>query len=54
MTLFEHVAGTLLAAEGHQVFAAMAEDAEAILRAAAAQGFRRCAFTETELRLSSR
>src|SRR5262249_49920731 len=49
MTLFAHVARELHAAEGPPQFAAVAEDAEAILRAATAQGFRRCAFTERQL-----
>jgi len=43
MTLFAHVAKTL-------GLAAMAGHAEAILAAAAAQGYARCAYTEAQLR----
>jgi uncharacterized protein (DUF1810 family) len=43
MTLFGHVAKTLQ-------FAAMAAHADAILAAAAAQGYARCAYTEAQLR----
>ncbi len=50
MTLFAHVAKALHAAEGRPEFAAMAEHAEAILGFAAAQGYARCAFTESVLR----
>lgn len=50
MTLFEHVAKALHAAERRPEFAAMAEHAEAILGSAAAQGYGRCAFTENVLR----
>lgn len=50
MTLFEHVAKALHAAERRPEFATMAEHAEAILGVAAAQGHGRCAFTENALR----
>ncbi len=50
MTLFERVAKTLQAEEPRSTFAAMTEHAEAILAAAATQGYDRCAFTENELR----
>jgi uncharacterized protein (DUF1810 family) len=46
MTLFEDVAKKLGAVDPRPQFAAMAEHAERILTAAAAQGYRRCAFTE--------
>jgi uncharacterized protein (DUF1810 family) len=50
MTLFAHVARTLSAAESRPRFAAMAAHAEAILDAAAAQGYGHCAFTRDVLR----
>ena len=50
MTLFGHVAKTLDAAEPQPQFAAMAAHADAILAAAAAQGYARCAYTEAQLR----
>jgi len=50
MTLFGHVAKTLHAAEARPELAAMAAHADAILAAAAAQGYERCAFTEDRLR----
>ncbi len=50
VTLFRHVARELDAAEPHPRYAAMAEHAERILAAAAAQGYGPCAFTERELR----
>jgi uncharacterized protein (DUF1810 family) len=50
MTLFAHVARTLHAADARPPFAAMAGHAEAILTAAAAQGYARCAYTEAQLR----
>ena len=50
MTLFGHVANTLHAVDPRPQFAAMAEHADAILRAAAADGYDRCAFTEEDLR----
>ena len=51
MTLFGHIARRLHVTEGRAEFATMAEHAEAILGFAAAEGYARCAFTETELRL---
>jgi len=48
MTLFGHVASTLHAVDAHR-FAAMADHAEAILAAAVAQGYDRCAYTEAHL-----
>jgi hypothetical protein len=54
MTLFAHVAKTLDAAEPLPMFATMAEHADAILAAAAAQGHGPCAFTEERLRQASR
>jgi uncharacterized protein (DUF1810 family) len=50
MTLFRHVAEGAYAADPHPRFAAMAEHADAILAAAAADGFGRCAHTEEHLR----
>lgn len=50
MTLFEHVARTLHAADPRPRFAAMAAHAEAILAAAAAQGYPRCTDTVEHLR----
>ena len=50
MTLFGHVAKTLAAAEARPEFAAMAAHADAILAAAAAQGYDRCAYTVGHLR----
>jgi uncharacterized protein (DUF1810 family) len=52
MTLFGHVAKTLHAADPTPKFAAMAEHAEAILAAAAAQGYARCRFTLEHVRAS--
>src|SRR5262245_2975351 len=50
MTLFAHVAKVLSVAEPQPRFAAMAAHAEAILGAAAAQGYGACAFTRDALR----
>jgi hypothetical protein len=50
VTLFEHVARQMHAADPRPAFAAMAEHAEAILAAAALQGYARCSFTEEALR----
>ncbi len=50
VTLFEHVARQMHAADPRPEFAAMAEHAEAILAAAARQGYARCSFTEEALR----
>src|SRR5262245_14084381 len=50
MTLFAHVAKGLSAAEPQPRFAAMAAHAEAILDAAAAQGYGACVFTRDALR----
>jgi uncharacterized protein (DUF1810 family) len=50
MTLFGHVARTLYAVDAQPQFAAMAAHAEAILAAATAQGYARCASTEAQLR----
>lgn len=50
MTLFGHVAKTLSAAEARPEFAAMAAHADAILAAADAQGYDRCAYTAGRLR----
>jgi uncharacterized protein (DUF1810 family) len=50
MTLFGHVAKTLHAADPQPRLAAMAAHADAILAAAAAQGYARCAYTEARLR----
>lgn len=49
MTLFGHVARTLHAADPQPRLAAMAAHADAILAAAAAQGYARCAYTEAQL-----
>jgi uncharacterized protein (DUF1810 family) len=49
LTLFEHVAKSLHAADPRPQFAAMAEHAEIILAAAARQGYGRCDFTEKAL-----
>ena len=54
MTLFRHVAKTLFAVDPQPKFAAMAEHAETILTAAAADGYGRCTYTEEHLhRLST-
>jgi uncharacterized protein (DUF1810 family) len=45
MTLFRHVAARLNAEDPRPEFAALADDAEAILTAAATQGYVHCAFT---------
>lgn len=50
MTLFGHVAETLVAADPQPRLVAMAAHAAAILAAAAAQGYARCAYTEARLR----
>jgi uncharacterized protein (DUF1810 family) len=50
MTLFAHVAKTVYAADRQPQFAAMAAHADAILDAAAAQGYDRCAYTLERLR----
>jgi uncharacterized protein (DUF1810 family) len=50
MTLFGHVAETLVAADPRPRLVAMAAHAAAILAAAAAQGYARCAYTEAQLR----
>jgi uncharacterized protein (DUF1810 family) len=50
MTLFGHVAETLVAADPQPRFVAMAAHAAAILGAAAAQGYAGCAYTEAQLR----
>lgn len=50
MTLFRHVARTLHAVDPQPQFVTMAAHADAILAAAAAQGYRPCAFTENHLR----
>jgi uncharacterized protein (DUF1810 family) len=52
MTLFAHVAATLHATSPAPRFEAMADHARAILAAAAAAGYDRCAFTEEHLRRS--
>ena len=52
MTLFAHVAKTLMATEPAPRFEAMADHAGAILTAAATAGYDRCAFTEEHLRRS--
>jgi uncharacterized protein (DUF1810 family) len=49
MTLFGHVARTLFASEARPEYAAMAAHADAILAAAAAQGYDRCAYTAGRL-----
>ena len=53
MTLFGHVAKRLSATDAQPQFGAMAAHADAILAAAAAQGYPRCAYTEEELRRSA-
>jgi len=53
MTLFRHVAAGLLAAEARAEWAALVEHADAILAAAAAEGYPRCAFTERQLGIDS-
>jgi uncharacterized protein (DUF1810 family) len=50
MTLFQHVAKVEAATDSRPRFAAMAQHANAILAAAAAQGYDRCTFTEERLR----
>jgi len=52
MTLFAHVATALSAAEPAPRFETMADHAHAILTAAVAGGYDRCAFTEEHLRRS--
>jgi len=49
MTLFRHVARDLRAADPRPQLAALLEHADAILAAAAAQGYPSCAFTESRL-----
>ena len=49
MTLFRHVARALHAEDPQPLLAAMAEHADAILAAADAQGYGRCAYTEAHL-----
>ena len=53
MTLFAHVAKALHATDPQPRLAAMAAHADAILTAAAAQGYPRCAYTEEHLRRSA-
>ncbi len=50
MTLFRNVAKALHAVDPQPRFAAMAEHADAILAAAAAQGYHPCTYTEDHLR----
>ena len=50
MTLFRRVARALCAVDPQPRFVAMADHAEAILAAAAAQGYGSCAYTEERLR----
>jgi uncharacterized protein (DUF1810 family) len=50
MTLFEHVAKTLDTVDPQPRFAAMAAHADAILAAAAAQGYDRCTYTLEHVR----
>jgi uncharacterized protein (DUF1810 family) len=50
MTLFQRVANALCAVDPQPRFAAMAEHAEKVLTAAAADGYGRCAYTEEHLR----
>lgn len=52
MTLFAHVAKTLDAADLRPRPAVMAAHVDAILEAAAAQGYLRCAYTEDQIRRS--
>jgi uncharacterized protein (DUF1810 family) len=54
MTLFQHVAKVLHAVDPQPRFAAMAEHAEKLLAAAAADGYGRCAYTEERLRRPGR
>jgi hypothetical protein len=54
MTLFARVATRLAAVDQRPRFASVAGDAEAILAAAARQGYRRCAFTDERLGADSR
>jgi hypothetical protein len=54
MTLFQHVAKALYAMDPQPRFAAMAEHAEKVLAAAAADGCGRCAYTEEHLRRPGR
>jgi uncharacterized protein (DUF1810 family) len=49
MTLFAHVAITLHAGDPQPRFAAMADHADTILTIAAAQGYRRCSYTEGQV-----
>ena len=49
MTLFDAVAKRVSASDRAPRLAALAEDADAILAAAASQGYSRCAFTERTL-----
>lgn len=49
LTLFSHVARAAQARRPRPELAALTDDAEAILAAAAAQGYPRCAFTEAQL-----
>jgi uncharacterized protein (DUF1810 family) len=51
MTLFEHLAKRPGAVDSCPRFASIADHAEAILTAAARQGYRRCAFTEQHLEI---
>jgi len=53
MTLFARVARAVNAREPRPELAALADDAEAILAAAAAERYERCAFTERQLAGSS-
>jgi uncharacterized protein (DUF1810 family) len=53
MTLFQHVAKALYEVDPQPRFAAMAEHAEKVLAAAAADGYGRCAITEEHLRRPS-
>jgi uncharacterized protein (DUF1810 family) len=54
MTLFRQVAAGLLAAEPRQPWTALVEHADAILSAAMAEGYDRCAFTERQLGIGLR
>jgi uncharacterized protein (DUF1810 family) len=49
MTLFSHVARAEHARQPRAALATLADDAAAVLAAAAAQGYERCAFTETQM-----
>ena len=53
MTLFQHVARALYVVDPQPRFAAMGEHTDAILAAAAADGYARCAYTEEHLRRQS-